>query len=67
MQKLYSISVRGKTKNWSFDFYADPKYVKDWRNDGLQVDEVVNSIPQWYVDMGFPIKLWCFVQDVFRK
>ena len=29
--------------------------------DGLEVDEVVNTIPTWA-----PCRLWCWAQDVFR-
>lgn len=66
MKKLYSLSVRGKRKEWSFEVLVDPKYISDWRADGLQIDEIVNVIPQWYVDAGLPVRLWCFVQDILN-
>ena len=62
MNKLYSIEVKGKSgQTWSFNFYADSKYEKDWDEDGLIVYEIVNTIPEWA-----PIKLWCFFQDLFN-
>lgn len=47
MKKLYSITVKGKQKEWGFDVWLDPKYLPDWREDGLQIDEVFNIIPVW--------------------
>lgn len=65
MSKLLSIHVRGKRKSWSFVFSGDPKHIEEWRADGLQVFEVVNSIPEWAVDLGLT-RAWCFMQDVFN-
>ncbi|HWR66088.1 MAG TPA: hypothetical protein VN364_08210 [Bellilinea sp.] len=67
MKKRYALDIRGKRKEWSFVIMAEPKHVEDWRADGLHVDEVVNIIPQWWVDLGLPVKLWCAVQDFFWK
>lgn len=59
--KLLSITVRGRSHIWSFNFYGNPKYLEEWRADGLEVDEIVNTIPTWA-----PPKLWCFLQDIFN-
>lgn len=59
MKRHYSITVRGASSEWCFDVYAKPEHVEDWRADGLEVDEVVNTIPEWA-----PPKLWCFIQDI---
>jgi len=67
MKKLYSLELRGKRHEWSIEVLADPKHVEDWRADGLDVSEIENTIPQWYVDMGLPVSVWCFFQDVFMK
>lgn len=65
--KQLSIEVRGKEKSWSFTFLGDPKYLDEWRADGLEVFELVNTIPAWVADQGlWAIKLWCFLQDVFN-
>ena len=44
MDKLLSITVQGKTKLWSFDFDGDDQYLDEWREDGLEVDEVICTI-----------------------
>ena len=64
-KKLLSLSIKGKEKTWSFNFYGDTKYLKDWRNDGLEIDEVINTIPDWIVYMGFS-RIWIFFQDLFN-
>lgn len=64
-KKLLSISIKGKTKNWSFNFYGDSKYLDEWREDGLEIDEVVNTIPEWIVMLGLT-KGWIFFQDIFN-
>ena len=64
-KKLMSITVRGKKKEWSFDFYADPKYWPDWEEDGLEVYQVQNQIPTWVVNLGL-MRAWCFLQDLFN-
>lgn len=64
-KKLLSLTVRGKEKRYGFEFYGDPKYLEEWRADGLDVDEVVNTIPTWVVRVGLA-KPWCFLQDVFN-
>ena len=67
MKLLHEITVHGKHKTWVFQFYADPKYVPGWRADGLEVGEVLNTIPAWWVDtLGLPPGWWCFWQDVLR-
>lgn len=65
MKKLYSLQVRGKSKEWSFDIIANPKHVEDWREDGLEIDEIINRIPEWAVRIGLT-KLWIFIQDLYN-
>lgn len=65
MKKLLSIAVTGKEKTWSFDFYGDAKYLKEWREDGLIVDEILNTVPVWIVNLGL-LKPWIFLQDIFN-
>jgi hypothetical protein len=62
--KLLTLTVKGKHKTWIFPFYADPKYLDEWCEDGLEVNEVCNTIPLWVPAWG--IRLWCFMQDVFN-
>lgn len=63
--KLLGINVKGKNKKWGFHFYGDPKYIEEWRADGLDITEIENVIPAWIVDLGL-LRPWCFVQDVWN-
>lgn len=63
--KRYALTVRGSRKTWSFTLNADLAHVEDWRADGLEVDELVYSIPAWVVDLG-GTWLWCRCSDVFN-
>lgn len=63
---LHSVEVRGREHVWLFDAYATPENAQEWRDDGLIVNEIVNRIPKWYVDLGLPVRAWCFVQDVLH-
>ena len=66
-KKLLSVTVKGNEKTWVFDFYADPKYLEEWREDGLEVNEILNEIPLWVADRGIiAIRAWTFIQDVFN-
>jgi hypothetical protein len=66
MKKLYSLYIRGKRKEWEFDVWVDPKYLDEWRDDGIKIDEVVNIIPAWWVGLGFSVTVWCFFQDLLN-
>ena len=63
MKQKLSITVRGKHKTWNFKFDGDPKYLDEWRADGLEVDALVYSIPEWVP--GRFLNVWCFLQDCF--
>ena len=66
MKADLSITVRGKSgRSYSFPFQGNPKYLKEWREDGLEINELCNTIPVWVVRVGLA-RQWCFVQDVFR-
>lgn len=65
MKKLCSITIKGKTKTWSFNTFVDLKYLDEWREDGIEIDEIENVIPVWVVDMGLT-HIWCFLQDVWH-
>ena len=64
-KKLLGIEVKGKTKTWGFNFYGDPKHLQEWLNDGLDVYEILNIVPEWVVDYGLS-KPWIFFQDLFN-
>jgi hypothetical protein len=60
-----SVTVRGKTKTWSFEFVSDEKYIKEWAEDGLEIDIVCNRIPVWAVNLGLT-KVFCRIQDAWQ-
>jgi len=64
MKRQLAITVRGHLCEWTFHFDGDPKYLQEWREDGLEVFEVYNSIPMWLPPSL--IGAWCFVQDCFN-
>lgn len=64
-KKLLSVAVKGKNSVWGFNFYADPKHLKTWREDGLDVVEIENVIPEWVADFNL-VKEWCFFQDLIN-
>jgi hypothetical protein len=64
-QKLLSITVKGSHKTWSFNFYANPKYIEEWRNDGLEIDIIHNTVPMCIADAGL-VSQWCWLQDLFN-
>ena len=64
MKRLYSLTVRGNQHQWSFETLIDPKYVDEWRRDGLEIDEVCNTIPEWIAGLGLT-RIWSFFQDIF--
>jgi hypothetical protein len=65
MKQTLSITVRGKQKTWSFNFTGDPQHLADWEADGLEVYEVLNSIPLWAQQIGLT-HAWAAAQDAWR-
>jgi hypothetical protein len=65
MKTTYMIAVQGKTSKWNFTFEADDTLLSEWRADGLEVYEVVASVPQWAASIGLT-GLWAAVQRVWR-
>ena len=66
IKKLYSFEIRGKYHKWDFHVEASKKQERDWEMKGIDVLPVTNIIPEWWVYMGFSIKLWCFFQDLLN-
>lgn len=64
MKRPYALHIRGKEKSWMFEIEADPRHVEDWRADGLTVDGIVATIPEWVVNLGLA-RPWVFLQDLF--
>ena len=48
---------------WSHLVWANPEHVTDWREDGIEVDEVIAIIPEAIQHMGLT-RPWCWLQRV---
>ncbi len=62
---LHSVEIRGKESTWCIHTYITRDTASAWRADGLTVHEIENTIPDWLVGW-FPLRVWCFLQDVFN-
>ena len=56
----YTTTVQGKHHEWRVTVAEES--VADMRDDGIEVLEIVNTIPAWVVDAGFS-RVWVFAQD----
>ncbi len=63
--KRYVVDVRGKSKTFTISFYADDAEVENMRCDGLDVCELVHSMPAWVAYAGLA-PMWCFFEDVWN-
>ena len=63
-EKLLTLHVKGLRHSWSFQFYGSPSDIQAWRNDGLEVYEVENTVPSWVP--YWAVKAWCKLQDFFN-
>ena len=64
LHSVVHVAPRGKT--WLIDTYITRETAEFWREQGVDVRETLNTIPKWWVDAGFSVRLWCFWQDVFH-
>lgn len=62
MKKLYGITVRGKRSTWGFNFWGDECSLEDWRNDGLEIHQICNTVPSWAASLGLT-RTWFWLQD----
>ena len=58
----YITTVRGEHHEWRVTVAEES--VADMRADGIEVLEIVNTIPAWVVDAGFA-SVWVFAQDLW--
>lgn len=65
MNRLYSITVVGRDKTWGFPVKGTEQDAQDWRDDGLEVWELTNTVPVWAQRLGLT-KPWCGVQDAWN-
>jgi len=65
MKRKMLLTVKGKEREWCFEVDADTQYLKEWRDDNLDIGIIENIIPEWVVDIGL-MRVWCFVQDLIN-
>lgn len=65
MKQKFSVEVKGREKSYGFIFEGDPEHLQGWLDDGLEVYEVTNIIPEWAQRMGLT-HIWCRVQDAWN-
>lgn len=58
----YAVIVKGRSKHWHLTFENDAQ-AKGMREDGFEVDVVVNTIPVWVAELGLT-RAWCLAQDI---
>lgn len=58
--RTYVLVVSG----YAFDVLCDPRYINDYLLDGIDIEELVFSVPEWYVDLKLPIRLWWWLQKL---
>jgi hypothetical protein len=63
MKKLYAITIRGNEKIWGIPVILDEKYLKDWEEDGIDICEIVHTIPEFVQWIGLT-RIWCWLQDI---
>jgi len=63
-KELYALTIEGNNKTWSFHVEGTEEYQRQWRADGLEVDKIMNIIPEWIVDFGL-LKPFCWIQNLF--
>lgn len=63
--KRVCVTMRGMSSEWGLLLDMSQMQIDAMRADGIEVNEVVNTIPMWAVETGLTTP-WCFIQDVFN-
>ena len=66
MKQLMTLVVRGKTTEYEFTVEGYSEHLEEWRAEGLDINPLVNVIPQLAVELGL-LGVWCFFQDLSGK
>lgn len=65
MKILHVLVTRGRSRTWGAMVYLTKEDADMWRLDGLDVEEVLNTVPVWVVQWGL-VRVWCWVQDLLN-
>ena len=63
MTRLYSITIQGTQRTWNHLVWAKPEHAEEWRQDGIEVDEVLYIVPDLIQGMGLT-RPWCWLQKI---
>ena len=63
MTRLYSITIQGTQRTWNHLVWAKPEHAEEWRQDGIEVDEVLYIVPDLIQSMGLT-RPWCWLQKI---
>jgi hypothetical protein len=63
MTRLYSITIQGTQRTWNHLIWANPEHAEEWRQDGIEVDEVLYIVPDLVQSMGLT-RPWCWLQKI---
>lgn len=59
----YQAEIQGKSGRWSV-VVPSKAQADAMRADGIEVVQVVNTIPAWVADMGLG-HVWCAIEDIW--
>lgn len=53
-----ALTVQGINDTYTFIVDENPKNLKGWQEDGLKIDEIIATIPEWWIEDGHTIQEW---------
>lgn len=64
IKRLFALRVKGKSHDYYFQVWLDPQFLDEWREEGIELDEIINTIPGWLPSVL--VKPWVVLQDIFN-
>tara|TARA_R110000772_G_scaffold67618_2_gene150136 strand:- start:1880 stop:2107 length:228 start_codon:yes stop_codon:yes gene_type:complete len=66
-KKMCALKVKVDEGAYSFNVLVDTKYLKEWNDAGIDIHELINTVPVFIANRGkIAIIIWCFFQDLFN-
>ena len=66
-KRMCTLKVKVDEGAYSFNVLVDTKYLKEWNDAGVDIQELVNTVPVFIANRGkIAIDIWCFFQDLFN-
>jgi len=66
IKKIYGFETRGSVHRWDFHVEISKKEKAYFESIGIDMYQVLNIIPEWWVNAGLSVKIWCFFQDLLN-